>query len=217
MTTAQYIELFANAEKWGNQYLFTPPKYRQRARFSFVTSSKFINDQSIGLLKGTAMSNDALRLAMMNRAGYTCLQSSNYVVRYLPRVLNTVGILTVGYMNHKGRSWYYFDKNRVLTWVKRPGSIVTENGINLHVWITLQSGEIVDLVGAAGIATELYKSEEDYEKGVDMVKNPFIGTVESLSQARRVKYFPLGVGRHFLLKIGLPKHAFQLNSVLFNA
>jgi hypothetical protein len=131
-----------------------------------------------------------------------CLKWSHFFAPLLAQQLGYMVWVTIGQLWQDGRAVFNPSWNDLYLWSKRGiqlADIKSRTGINLHAWLTLQSGQIVEL----SLLSSLAKADKNaYGK--------FAGAVVCGREPeflKGIRYFPMAVGQDFA-------HALANQSVL---
>jgi len=199
MTTAEYIAQFELAIADGEEKLKIPS-------FSIpwhVSNKIFASSSDLAGFEAIVNEGNPnlARIIAGSAFGYRCYFSAMMLRPIVDIFVGGKSFLTLGYINFRGDDQFNF-KDFILEWAEKP-DVAARKRSDLHAWITLSSGEIIDytlqfatvnLMKANGIGTPAQHAE--------LISSPFIGTVEQLD-ARQARYYSLGVGEDFARKIGL--------------
>lgn len=117
----------------------------------------------------------------------------------IPSVIKTFGVkpvLTTGYILHNGNALFKFPTSDLKAYLAGEKSI---DRLNLHVWLTLPSMEIIDLTLATTLAIVLANYFISHGSLPDFI----LGTPAALKRESNLIYKPVLVGHHFYEKIGV--------------
>lgn len=199
MTTAEYIALFELAIADGEKKLKIPsfPVAWNQAGYFFAHPSAIVE-----FVKALNFHPSAALAITNSTFGYNCYLAAMTIQPLTDTILNTKSFLTLGYINFQGDERFNF-KDCILEWAEKP-DVAARKRSDLHAWLTLSSGEIIDCALSFAIMDLWTKTSTGTPaERAQLINNPFIGTVVHLDAVRKVKYYPLGVGTDFARKIGL--------------
>ena len=128
-----------------------------------------------------------------------CLQFHVEMSNAMRQVFNLNSVLTIGYVTYHGQDFYKFDSiSSKLTRVQADGKHV----IDIHVWLTLPSYEIIDFTLLAHMAY-IHSSPEKKERLKSATDFPYyFGSAAFLHSDEGVAYHPRYVGEDVLRKNG---------------
>jgi len=108
---------------------------------------------------------------------------------YLNTKAKIPSILTFGYVTLSGEDYFKQDEDYYMSLVKKPSLKESEN---IHAWVTLKSGEIIDPTFATSYA---------FAHGIEEMKGSVVsGHAEKLNAG--MSYHPMIAGSDFLNKAG---------------
>ncbi|SCA58119.1 putative TmRNA [Candidatus Terasakiella magnetica] len=118
-----------------------------------------------------------------------CLAISQATHEYLEEKVKIPSILTFGYVVLDDDDYFKQDENFYSALVRNPSRKQSEN---IHAWVTLTSGEIIDPTFATSYA---------YAHGIEEMKGSVVsGYADKLNKG--MSYHPMIVGSDFLIKAG---------------
>lgn len=120
-----------------------------------------------------------------------CITAHFLLLDDVERVLHSKPVLTLGWVEMGQRRFFECDKNDVLSWLKH--GVPNPKAVNLHVWLTLQSMEIIDFtfVPSHTIVNKLPTKDLGFDVG---------HWTEFLDERR---YHPIIVGNDIPQRLGL--------------
>lgn len=132
-----------------------------------------------------------------------CLKWCHYLQPFLERALEVPVVLTIGQLWKSGKPVYSPSWDDLKHWSKsgvQPSDFVAEgrSGVNLHAWLTVATGEIIEPTLMSTIALVRPDVAEHFRGAMTWGREPgFIG---------EHRYFPMGVGNSIAEAIGGNPH-----------
>lgn len=135
----------------------------------------------------------------VSKAAFQCLKWSHYLAPYFEQQLGRQVWITIGQLWLRDRAIYYPTWKELRDWSKRGISIEDiqkhgSQGLNLHAWLTVDTGEIIEPTMMTSIAT-LYP---------DTCSHLFalIGWGQAKDILTDHHYYPMAIGTDFAESIG---------------
>ena len=140
----------------------------------------------------------------LNNVKGQCLSFHRQISEIIKDTLQINSILTIGYVNFNGQDFYKFEKiNNNLFRVQADKREV----VDIHVWLTLPSYEIIDVTFLAHI-TYVNSTPEMKEKLKKATDFPYyFGSANFLYLNELISYHPKYVGEDILKKNGFIRQA----------
>ena len=132
-----------------------------------------------------------------------CLNYHTQILDMMKKEFNVNAVLTIGYVNFYEEDFWKFEKISPSLVRTLPNG--KDRVIDIHVWLTLPSLEIIDLTFLAHIAYITSQPEKQLRlrKATDF---PYcFGTAEFLFNEEKIIYHPKYIGTDILLKNGFAR------------
>lgn len=179
--------MYSYAEEFRDAIIFTKEIGCNTPDFLF-RDELYCNPESINEI-GRLLENELAknRLKIENLVTQ-CLRTNILIVKKLSNLLRCKAIVTTGYVTVKSEDedLYRFSREELKNWIKPD---FTADRVNAHAWITLQSGEVVELTLLTSIAVI---------KGCEGKGAFFCGRPEDPGIS--IEYHPIAVGTDVIQK-----------------
>lgn len=184
----EYINLFDNAKQRTKRFAFNVPKS------ALITTNQHIltNDKLLAIA-------DTFSLVFKNWSNNDfvgeCLKSH---IAFQPRLEKAISMpvtYTVGYIKGKSKNFFEFSEADANNWILNG---ISKDKVKLHSWLSLPSGEIIDLMF---LPTFAKFNKIDAQKGCLIANYP--------KNLHDMEYIPMFLGVEFLKKIGALKIDFM--------
>lgn len=180
----EYINLFDNAKQRTEEFAFNVPKS------ALITTNQNILTKDKLLVIADTFSSVFKNWSNSDFVG-KCLKSHIVFQPYLEKAISVPVTYTVGYIKGKSQNFFEFSEADANNWISNG---ISKNKVKLHSWLSLPSGEIIDLTF---LLTFAKFNEIDAQKGHFIADYP--------KKLHGIEYVPMFLGVEFLKKIGALK------------
>src|ERR1700749_1840616 len=116
-----------------------------------------------------------------------CIRVNYELIDFLQNALTCRAYLTIGWVNVAGHDFYKITEEEVKGWLERGA---TSLGVEIHVWITLDSMEILDITFATTIGRQFGSNSHD--KGV---------LIDAIDPDTGRRHHPFFLGEELLIRM----------------
>jgi len=186
---SEYLVLFREAQERTKKFALRIPRSVQ-----VKNHGKILNDK-MTLKVADTFSEVFREWSNIDFVG-ECLKSHVIFQPYLEKTIGLPVTYTVGYIEGESQNYFEFSEHEARNWITEG---IPKEKTKLHSWLSLPSGEIIDL---AFLATFAKVNEINLPKGAIIADYP--------SNLNGMKYVPMFLGAGFLQKIGALRIDFKI-------